>query len=50
MRKVFFAAIATLTLAVGSLAFASAASAESSNGARPQVLTPALNFYNETGG
>jgi hypothetical protein len=45
MRKLFFAAIATLTVAVGTLAFASSASAAPSNGALSQTNLPQVTLW-----
>jgi hypothetical protein len=43
MRQLFFAAIASLTVAVGTVAFASAASAESSDGYQSKTnLSPVI--------
>jgi len=45
MRKLFFAAIATLTVAVGTLAFATTASAAPSNGALSQTNLPQVIMW-----
>jgi len=50
MRNLFFAAIATLTVAVGTLAFSGAASAESSKGSHAPSQPPTPYLYSEAGG